>query len=111
MGAASPTAKIVFESNRDGTVQIYVMNSDGSNVIRLTDRPGMSMSPAVSPDGHMIAFRSDRDGTDQIYIMHADGSHVVRLTSPRWRRGSRHSARMAGALRSLVINVGNCRST
>ena len=29
-------SKIVYASNRDGSMQIYVINSDGTNVTRLT---------------------------------------------------------------------------
>ena len=74
-GGASPLSKIVFESDRDGTLQIYTMNADGSRVTNLTHGPGESISAAFSPDGHNIAFRSNREGTDQLYIMDADGSH------------------------------------
>src|SRR5579864_3787833 len=84
---ASPPDKIVFESDRDGALQIYVMNSDGSNVYPLTHGPGESLSPAFSPDGRKIVFRSNRSGTDQIYIIDADGSHVRRLTNPPLQAG------------------------
>jgi putative NAD(P)-binding protein/WD40 repeat protein len=50
----------MFESDRDGTLQIYVMNTDGSNIVRLTNRPGESMSAAVSPDGRTAFVRPPR---------------------------------------------------
>lgn len=71
--------------------EIYVMNADGSEVVRLTDDPASDGGPDWSPDGELIAFHSDRNGGSDIYVMNADGSNVVRLTddpgeaySPAW---------------------------
>jgi Tol biopolymer transport system component len=72
--------KIVFVSDRDGNDEIYVMNADGSNVVRLTDNPAEDGAPAWSPDGRKIAFISDRDFSSDIFVMNADGSNVVKLT-------------------------------
>ncbi|MBI4846911.1 MAG: PD40 domain-containing protein [Candidatus Omnitrophica bacterium] len=72
--------QIVFVSNRDGNSEIYVMNSDGSGVKRLTDDEESDLSPQWSPDGGKIVFVSGRDGNPEIYAMDADGSNVKRLT-------------------------------
>lgn len=72
--------KIAFTSNRDGAGDIYVMDSDGSNVKRLTKTPGQNSSPTWSPDGSKIVFDSGRDGNREIYIMNTDGSDQTRLT-------------------------------
>ena len=86
--------KIAFVSRRDGNNEIYVMNADGSNPIRLTNQPADDFAPGWSPDGTKIVFVSDRDqeaGITDLYIMNADGSGVTRLThdtfldySPDW---------------------------
>ncbi|MEY2490841.1 MAG: hypothetical protein QOC70_2783 [Verrucomicrobiota bacterium] len=83
--------KIVFNASRDGNVEIYVMDSDGSNQTRLTNNPAFDTEAAWSPDGTKIAFSSDRDGNFEIYVMNADGSNVTRVTNnpasdgqPRW---------------------------
>jgi len=86
--------KIVFDSYRDGDQEIYVMNPDGSNQQRLTNRKGPDRHPAWSPDGKRIAFASDREGTMAIFALDPDGSNVTRLTksagkhddawSPEW---------------------------
>jgi len=36
---------IAFDSNRDGITQIYVMKSDGSNQIRITNSSRTAMTP------------------------------------------------------------------
>jgi Tol biopolymer transport system component len=75
--------RVVFHSDRDGEIDIYVMDADGSNVQRLTDAPGRDFEPAWSPDGSTIAFSTDRDDPDnaQLYLMDADGSNQRRLPS------------------------------
>ncbi len=91
--AWSPDGKqIAFVSIRDGNDEIYVMNSDGSNLSRLTDNSAKDFAPAWSPDSQFIAFLSDRDGNREIYVMNADGSNQKNITnssdeecSPQWQ--------------------------
>ncbi|MBE3088675.1 MAG: PD40 domain-containing protein, partial [Actinobacteria bacterium] len=72
---------IAFSSDRDGNKEIYIMNSDGSGLVRLTNNDSSDSLYAWSPDGSKIAFSSDRDGNKEIYIMNSDGSGLVRLTN------------------------------
>src|SRR5260221_13145027 len=51
----SAQGKIAFTSNRDGNNEIYVMNEDGTDVIRLTTDPAMDQGPAWWPDGGGIS--------------------------------------------------------
>lgn len=71
---------------------IYVMDANGSAVVRLTNDPSDNVTPTWSPDGRRIAFSSVRDGNYELYAMNADGTGVKRLTnlegsdvSPSWR--------------------------
>jgi len=41
--------------------EIYVMNADGSNQLRLTDHPGDDMYPSWSPDGTRIVYASGNE--------------------------------------------------
>lgn len=94
VSAEAPTrAKIVFTSARDGNAEIYIMNADGSEQIRLTDSPGDDFDPTWSPTGEQIAFVSERDheGLNDIYLMDPDGKNVRRAfddleyrTAPTW---------------------------
>ncbi len=60
--------------------QIYVMDSNGANPMRLTDTMSNETAPIWSPDGSKIAFVSDRNGDRDIYAMNNDGSEAVNLT-------------------------------
>ena len=75
------TAKIVFTSNRDGNEEIYVMDADGKNPVRLTNHQAADRSPAWSPDRTKIAFSSRRDGNGDIYVMNANGTNPINLTN------------------------------
>jgi Tol biopolymer transport system component len=72
--------KIVFESERDGNPEIYIMNADGGNQTRMTFNSAFDTRPAFSPGGSKIVFTSSRDGNGEIYIMHADGSAQTNLS-------------------------------
>lgn len=78
-------SKIVFASSRDGFMQIYLMNSDGTGQLRLTTDGSNNDNPRWSPDGTKILFQSDRDnpgsGLYDIYVMNANGSSQTRLTT------------------------------
>ena len=74
--------QIAFASHRDGNLEIYVMNADGSGVTRLTDHPVEDWEPNWSPAEGQLAFTSKRDGNLEIYAMNADGSGVTRLIIP-----------------------------
>ena len=70
----------MFASDRDGDFEIYLMDTDGSNVEQLTSNGDTDEYPCWSPDGEFIAFVSRRDGNAEIYRMRADGSAQTRIT-------------------------------
>ena len=56
--------KITFVSDRDnGTLEIYIMNADGSEQQRLTNSKGENVSPSFSPDDKKIVFASIRNSS------------------------------------------------
>jgi len=75
--------------------EIYIMDAQGGNRVRLTNNTAYDGDPAWSPKGDRIAFVSNRDGTYAIYTMNTDGSDVVRLVegfSPAWSPDGRKIA-------------------
>lgn len=73
-------ARIAFASDRDGNLDLFVMNIDGTGAVNVSQTPRTEDSPSWSPDGQYLAFASDRSGDFEIYQMRADGTEVVRLT-------------------------------
>jgi Tol biopolymer transport system component len=87
----------------DCNYEIYVMNADGSDQIRLTDHPAEDWAPVWSPDGTRIAFQSLRNESarpqdcgnkcnSEIYVIDSNGNNLTRITnnvvpdwSPIWR--------------------------
>lgn len=83
---APDTAKIAFVSARDGNREIYIMNPDGTEQVRLTKTSANDLYPTWSPTGEEILFVSDRDGIPDMYLMDADGSNVRRVFKKAARR-------------------------
>ena len=78
--AKAPThPKIVFNSTRDGNTEIYMMDTDGKQQVRLTQHPDADFQPVWSPTGDQILFVSNRDGVDDLYLMDANGENVRRV--------------------------------
>lgn len=80
MGVSICGGRAYFTSTRDGNAEIYSSNTDGTDVRRLTDHPGIDVSPTCGGPGGLIAFVSNRHGSPQIFGMSSSGGGVRRLT-------------------------------
>ena len=77
--------RIAFMSNRhdERNWEIYLINSDGKRVRRLTEHPQADGIPAWSPDGKKIAYvsyRGEPKPRGEIYVMNPDGTNPINLT-------------------------------
>ncbi|MFQ6037155.1 MAG: Tol-Pal system beta propeller repeat protein TolB [Candidatus Aminicenantales bacterium] len=62
------TSKILFVSNRDGNDELYMMDYDGHDQVRLTFNRTIDYMPAWSPDRKKIAYTSYRGDKAILYI-------------------------------------------
>jgi Tol biopolymer transport system component len=91
----------VFTSTKDGDLDIYTMNVDGTNVKQLTNTRGYDGGPWWSPDGTQIVYRAHhpkdsaelaqynellannmiRPSKVELFVMNADGSNNRQITN------------------------------
>ena len=102
--AWAPDGSVVaFASNRHVTsgdhaadFDIYSVRPDGSDVVQLTEDPGVADDPSFSPDGKRIFFSSTRDVKNdyevEIYVMPAAGGDQRRMTRDERPQNSAPSA-------------------
>jgi TolB protein len=98
----SPDGKrIIFTSDRDGDLDLYTMNLDGSGVRRVTDTLGYDGGAFFSPDSKTIVWRAFHPETPtdrreygellarhlvkplrmELWVADADGSHARQITA------------------------------
>lgn len=85
---------IVFSSVRSGPTEIWMSETDGSNLKRLTSIGGTT--PRWSPDGKSVVFESNQRGQSDIYVLTPGTGELNRLTNhvsnnrrPSWSRDGR----------------------
>ena len=101
--------KIAFSAFRNGNMDVYTVNSDGSGQTRLTTDPSWDFDPAWSPDGGKIAYteRVDDFGHSFITVMDADGSNKQRVwTLPEFSLGQ-PSWSPTGAELAMTVRISS----
>ena len=92
--------EVIFVSGRSGPQQLYKMNIEGTDIIRLTTGEGEASNPAWNPDGQHIAFswtRGFEPGNWNVFVMNVATQEFVQLThgqgrneNPTWAPDGRH---------------------
>ena len=80
--AFSAGVRMIVGLNK-ASVDIYVVNVNGSGLTQLTRASGLNLSPTWSPDSKQIAFSRNRnsDGQSKIWVMNADGSNQREISN------------------------------
>jgi Tol biopolymer transport system component len=90
--------------------ELYVMDADRGNALRLTRSKGDEFGPAWAPDGSRIAFSSDRNfpqaGAHEIYSVEPDGDCLTWLTN-----GTAVSVTPAWHPATTITEPGACGAT
>jgi Tol biopolymer transport system component len=85
--------RIAFMSDRDGNLELYIMDSDGGQLTNLTMDEAADGLPAWSKDAGIFSFISNREGVAaSLFRMNEDGTEIVPLlldmelhaVSPTW---------------------------
>ena len=73
---------IAFTSDRSGSFDLWLMDSDGSDSTRLTASDNDEVMPSWSPDGTQVAFASavNQESPSDICVINSDGSGLKNLT-------------------------------
>lgn len=77
----SPDGKKIAFIGSDGDNEIFVINTDGTNLTKLTNDTKMEYCPSWSPDGELIAFIGTIESDyRELYVMDQEGKNITRLT-------------------------------
>lgn len=92
---ASPAGnQVVYESNADGNLELYLLDLEGLNLAqitaeqikpkRITYNETDDGSPAFFPDGQRIVFVSSRNEVNQLYTIDIDGKNEKHFNPNRY---------------------------
>jgi Tol biopolymer transport system component len=92
-----PTERVVFAWERDGNIDLYLANLDGTGLKRLTRDPAADELPRCSADGRQLLFRRGGSAAGDLFRLQLDTLEETRLTNdavrdsnPQWSNDGRH---------------------
>jgi len=75
-------SKIAFVSDRDGSKEIYVMDSDGESQTRITKGASLALHPDWAPDGSSIVYQFYSPTGPKLMRVQPGGGAPVGIPSP-----------------------------
>lgn len=86
----TPDGRLIFDADRDGTVDIWSLPLDGSALpAKLVMAQDSAISGVASPDGQLLAYASDDTGRFEVLVRAMSGGPAIPVSidggaSPRW---------------------------
>jgi Tol biopolymer transport system component/DNA-binding winged helix-turn-helix (wHTH) protein len=84
-------SRIAFSSDRGGPWNIWMQDSDGSNLVQVTNLADAVYGPNWSPDGKKFAFELKRSSSHEIYVVDISErvprklvTNIPQMSSPAW---------------------------
>lgn len=92
-------SRIAFVSDKTRSKELYVMEYDGQNPMKVTADHSICLSPAWSPDGKILAYVSYRDRNPDLFALDTETGKRWKLSgsvglniSPAWSPNGKHIA-------------------
>ncbi len=73
--------KIAFAGKKGGVSEIYYVNYDGTEPVKLTNFRSITLTPKWSPDGKQISFLSYKDNAPDLFVMELSRQTVRKILS------------------------------
>jgi Tol biopolymer transport system component len=74
-------SRLAFASYRDDNWELYLVDADGSNLMRLTVHAENDFSPSWSPDGRRLVFASRRFQDADLFVVDTATGELTQLTT------------------------------
>jgi len=89
--ASADGKQVVFQSNRTGSNQLFILSSEGGELRQLGDFPLGAETPVFSPDGQRIVFDVYvGENNNDVFTINVDGSDLKQLTNTPGYDGHPH---------------------
>ncbi|RME39271.1 MAG: Tol-Pal system beta propeller repeat protein TolB, partial [Deltaproteobacteria bacterium] len=96
------STRIAFVSDATGRKELYVMDVDGHNPVRLTNHRSIVLNPDFSADGRKVLFTSYRDGNTNLYLKEIYTGRERRISS---RKGLNVGGRFSPVDDHIVLTL------
>lgn len=72
---------IIFSAPKDGLGDLYLLNFNTFQILRLTVTKEPEFEPAFSPDGRWVVYAKEIDGKGALFMMDIKEGDIIRLTN------------------------------